>query len=175
MRHENRTNVGILTDAQAALLASITREFSTAISEADVAELLTKATNVLNADVLAFVNQDSKWLRYGDHAQRPTLTGDAISAFPVVELEPGASTAHINGEPWTILRASDQHRAAVILIEGDWTQSAGVLMPLAAGLGRTIGVGSITPADQPWPALDESQHIGRSIYRMLRRDRKSVV
>ena len=171
MRHANRTNVGILTGAQAAVVASIAREFSKATSEADVAELLTKATDAIDADVLAFVNHDGQWTRYGDHTRRPKLTGNAIDAVPV--LEPGASTTtHIAGQTWTILHVSEQHGAAVILVEGDWTAGADPLMPLAVALARNVGVRpTITTItdDHALPAVDEPRRIGRSIYRMLRR------
>ena len=160
--------MGILTGAQADVVASIAREFSTATSEADVAELLTKAADAIAADVLAFVNHGGQWTRYGDRARRPTLTGNAIAAVPV--LEPGASTTtHIAGQTWTILHISEQQGAAVILVEGDWTAAADPLMPLALALARNAGVRPITTDDQALPALDEPRRIGRSIYRMLRR------
>jgi diguanylate cyclase (GGDEF)-like protein len=164
MRSYGGGKIGVVTDAQATILAAIGEEFgASGVPEPYASELIDRAGAALDAAVVVLTKRDGGWSVF---ARTESASPDIFAAGGAVfdALDPGAATTSDFGLAlWTVVVSAHGERRVALLVEGDWTLSRTPFVRLADAICRSV---SGAHRDLNWPS---PARVGRIHYRLERR------
>src|ERR1700730_2727008 len=143
------SKIGVVTDAQATILAAIGEEFgASAVPEPHARELIDRAGAALDAAVVVLIKRDGGWSVL---ARTESASPDIFAAGAAVfdALDPGtATTSDFGLALWTVVVAVHGECRVALLVEGDWTLSRTPFVRLADAICRSV---SRAHRDLDWP------------------------
>ena len=131
MAAPNDSNVRIISDEQAqALTEAVVACEADRDDDHSVEDLVAGISSILGAAAIVFCRRGDAWSPLSPRAPHP-LTASLAQSLDRALASDAAVARRIGGEDWTMLRGSDQAPRVALVLQGDWTRSAHLLIRIA--------------------------------------------